>query len=85
MLHGDIGSQGTTPYHPANASVNANTQWEPPLRVVGPQFHLVPLTTRYLTYFGTQDRSLRGLAFSPCQPRHFLSYVTYWFEPVALV
>ena len=94
MLHGDIGSQGTTPYHPANASVNANTQWEPPLRVVGPlflwycfvrQFHLVPLTTRYLTYFGTQDRSLRGLAFSPCQPRHFLSYVTYWLEPVALV
>ena len=57
MLHGDIGSQGTTPYHPGNASVNANTQWEPLLRVVGPlfvlfcfvrQFHLVPLTTRNL-------------------------------------
>ena len=40
MLHGDIGSQGTTPYHPGNASVNANTQWEPLLRVVGPLFVL---------------------------------------------
>ena len=70
MLHGDIGSQGTTPYHPGNASVNANTQWEPLLRVVGPlfcfnvrQFYLVPLTTRYLTYLGLRIDPCAGWLF----------------------